>query len=544
MDIVSYLLGKKAGGGGASNLQNKDVSITSNGTSTISADEGYDGLATVGLNVNVQPNLETKSVTITENKTTTITPTQGKDGMSSVEVITNIPQPTGTINITQNGTTDVTNYATANVNVSVSTVEEKDVNFIDYDGTVLYAYTKDEFLALTSMPANPTHTGLTSQGWNWSLANAKTYVTEVGELYIGQLYDTDDGTTRVYVDIPEGGLDPYVGLGVNGSVTIDWGDNSEQSTLTGTSTEITIGVQHIYSAPGSYVIKIKKVDSSTYRFTGSTSLGLGFLLYGGATMGTTTNKLYASMIKKIEISSDITVLSGDGLRGFKNLETLVMPSFVNQLYSGFLYDCCKLKCVVMPRVLGSKALGAEFFRQCYSLEKVVLSDSNIQLSNNYSFNACTALKKLYINCASNLGEGVLYNTGLTKITIPSKTLNLGVDSISNNPNLHEIILYNNTANLSSNYIFRNNYALSKIVFSKKMLTISGTQLFSGNYATKYYDFSAYEQVPSLTNANSFPAISAMRSDVKFIIPDALYEDWKVANNWSTYADLMIKASEA
>jgi len=41
--------------------------------------------------VNVQPDLESKSVTITENTTTTITPTQGKDGLSSVEVITNVP---------------------------------------------------------------------------------------------------------------------------------------------------------------------------------------------------------------------------------------------------------------------------------------------------------------------------------------------------------------------------------------------------------------------------------------------------------------------
>ena len=41
-------------------------------------------------NVEVEPDLETKSVTITQNKTTTITPTQGKDGMSSVEVTTNV----------------------------------------------------------------------------------------------------------------------------------------------------------------------------------------------------------------------------------------------------------------------------------------------------------------------------------------------------------------------------------------------------------------------------------------------------------------------
>ena len=91
MDIPSYLLGKKAGGGGGTpTLQDKSVSITSNGSQNVTADSGYDGLGTVGITTNVQPDLETKNVTITDNTTTTITPTQGKDGLSSVSITTNV----------------------------------------------------------------------------------------------------------------------------------------------------------------------------------------------------------------------------------------------------------------------------------------------------------------------------------------------------------------------------------------------------------------------------------------------------------------------
>lgn len=76
--------------GGGGNLQTKDVTITSNGTSSVRPDTGYSGLSKVNLTTNVQPNLETKSITITSNTTTTIAPTQGKDGLSQVQVTTNV----------------------------------------------------------------------------------------------------------------------------------------------------------------------------------------------------------------------------------------------------------------------------------------------------------------------------------------------------------------------------------------------------------------------------------------------------------------------
>lgn len=91
MDVTSYLLGKKSGGGTPINNQNKNVTITENGSTTVNADAGYTGLGTVGISTNVQPDLETKSVTITENGSTTVTPTQGKDGLTEVSITTNVP---------------------------------------------------------------------------------------------------------------------------------------------------------------------------------------------------------------------------------------------------------------------------------------------------------------------------------------------------------------------------------------------------------------------------------------------------------------------
>lgn len=76
---------------------------TQNGTYPPNTDDGYVGWDE--FEVNVQPNLQSKSISITQNGTTTVSPDQNKDGLSSVEVEVNVPSATlGEKSITQNGT--------------------------------------------------------------------------------------------------------------------------------------------------------------------------------------------------------------------------------------------------------------------------------------------------------------------------------------------------------------------------------------------------------------------------------------------------------
>lgn len=65
--------------------------VIPSGTQQITENGTYDVSGKANAVVNVEPNLEQKTVTISENGTTEVTPTSGKDGMSKVTVTTNVP---------------------------------------------------------------------------------------------------------------------------------------------------------------------------------------------------------------------------------------------------------------------------------------------------------------------------------------------------------------------------------------------------------------------------------------------------------------------
>ena len=82
-------------------------------------------------------------------------------------------------------------------------------------------------------------------------------------------------------------------------------------------------------------------------------------------------------------------------------------------------------------------------------------------------------------------------------------------------------------------------SLSSVTIPSSITSI-GSDAFNCCYSVAYYDFSNHISIPTLSNINAFNEIP---SDCKIIVPDSLYEDWIVANNWSTYASYIIKASE-
>ena len=82
--------------------------------------------------------MQDKEVTITQNGESTVTKDSGYDGLNTVSITTAVPQPSGKITITENGTDiDVSSYASADVIVPSQKYAPRRITFISWNGNEL-----------------------------------------------------------------------------------------------------------------------------------------------------------------------------------------------------------------------------------------------------------------------------------------------------------------------------------------------------------------------------------------------------------------------
>ena len=394
------------------------------------------------------------------------------------------------LSVTQNGTYTasggVDGYSPVTVNVSGgggTSVEPKDVNFIDYDGTILYSYTAQEAQALSALPSNPSHDGLTAQGWNWTLQQIKTQLTNVGGVvWVGQMYITSSGKTEIDVDMKPGALEPYLVLAVNGTVTVDWGDNTATDTMTGTSLTTLKYQGHVYASAGKYTIKIT-VSSGSFTFYSSGSSYPGVLRISNSN---TYSRKYADDVLAIRVGSGVTTIGNYAFSNCYSLQSVTIPSTVTSIGNGAFYYCTALTTVTIP--------------------------SSVTSIDNYAFQHCYTLTTVTIpSTVTSIGSSAFYNCyTLTTVTIPSTVTSIGNDA------------------------FYNCYTLTTVTIPSTVTSI-GSSAFYNAYSMDEYHFLPATP-PTLANTNAFNNI---RSYTKIYVPSASLSAYQTETNWSTYATYMV-----
>ena len=359
-----------------------------------------------------------------------------------------------------------------------------DVNFFDCDGTVLHSYTKDEFLALSTMPALPTREGFICQEWNWDYEDAQEYVAEYGICDIGATYITDDGKTRLYIKIPPKGR-LYQGFTVTSSssksVKIDWGD--------GTPVEYNskYGNNHTYASEGEYMITLEVLSGVIDSFTASSLLNL----------------------VKAEVGSGFQGNGQANFAGIRELEFISLPKDFTPSY--FRCGGHGSRVLILPKSLG-------LIEGCYgdALQYICIPNSPIVLQSN-AFQEAPIRRLVIPNMVTfyNTPTDIINNCKRLNSLIVPKSVD-GVPTIAGSSGEFTYLeICNGNNNLTNEIIYNTQYL-------------------------KVINFEKCESIPTMGNTNVFRFLP---SDCKIIVPDALYDEWIAATNWTTYASKIIKKSD-
>lgn len=497
-------------------------------TPTVTNITGYiSGGTKSGTAVSVSASeLVSGSQTITTNNTYDVT--------NLAEVVVNVSgganiQP---LNITQNGTYTATSsidgYAPVSVNVSnTERATAKQVNFIDYDGTILYSYTDTEANNLALLPPNPTHTGLVAQGWNWTLAQIKNQLLAVpeGSIYVGQMYNTSSGNTEIDINIEQPPyLSFYLTYGIAGTATIYWGDGTN-NTVTGSVGTSRQSIQHTYSDVGKYTVSIECTGTSKLHFPCTNTYTL--LHINNSDLN--RNAVFSSMVDAIRIGDNvvlgtlafshchclryITMPNSVSLTSSNNgyhwgycysLQSITIPNVAyTPAYSDFLY-CTSLYSVSLPPTT-SGSIGTSCFQYCYSLKYVTIP-SGVTSIGNSAFRYCYALSELHMPDTISSIDNFMADSCLS---------------------MKSIRFSNSLSVISTRAVFGDT-SLNSITIPASVTSIQDSAF---NSCPGIYEFHVKPATPPSLN----PSALLSSTYYKIYVPTASVSTYKSASGWSSYS---------
>lgn len=265
------------------------------------------------------------------------------------------------------------------------------VTFYDFDGKVLKRQRVNTGEDATA-PDTPVHQYLTFAEWNNPFTNVQS------DIDTGAIYNTTDGKTYLFITLtPVTGLEPtlYFSKSSTSLMTIDWGDGT-------TSTSTTSGnqnINHVYAIAGDYIITVDNSAGGTYYLGNNNncfgSSGVYMSIASKAYMGANLsqlNRAFQANFSLQYLSTGYNALSYGTLTNARGLIFIVDNyGFSN---NGSIFEVCySLKGCVLKH--NSNNIGAFLFSAAYSIDKLILPDSQLEITLSM-FQNCFSLKK--INC--------------------------------------------------------------------------------------------------------------------------------------------------
>lgn len=462
--------------------------------------------------------------------------------------------PTGQLEITENGAHDVTKYASVNVNVSSGTElpEYMSAKNFTFNGSTCTGWVGPSNITEVVVPKSYSFGPMTTISMNGAPINKDAVISTLTSFVRVTFCKTDGSNQVTYTSASQLSSNFNTDFPDADVVLVSLIDNLFRGDLENKLNAILIAPFIAATSSTAEKIYYTKVED----FTSSLSVWLSSAYFSGEI----THQSYID-------GNDYNVDSINGRSGF-NIDSLILLNNIKNInifnssiknisipstaIDITLASCDNLININIPE--GAQTIqsidGGDIISSCHNIEYVTLPSTLTNIYDRFIYN-CTSIKSYNISSTNQnyLSEdGVLFNKDKTTlVAYPPKNTNTSyvipdsvtaIYSFSFNwaTNLRSITIPGGISD--TNGVFYNCSNLQTVICTGQMFNI-GSYTFSDCDSVKVYDFRNCTTVPTLENVSSL----GHATGCQIIIPDALYNDWTTATNWSSLDVTYVKASE-
>lgn len=323
----------------------------------------------------------------------------------------------------------LSDYPALITSIGAKAVEEKFLNFYDFEGTLVASYDADEIAGLTELPEAPDHSAdevpLTFEEWNWTLAEIKEYHTAMpeGNIDVGANYHTTDGKTHaIYYQAP-GGEYWQIGIHVYANGTVDWGDGTVDSFSAGDD------ITHVYTGPGRFHCIIDHEADESVQFGGELTDA------NPTTLNWSLTELYLPVIKTFS-----------GAKMASAMSKCSIPSSVESFVSeGFLMSATDF--FTLPRALVTLSTS-DYFETAFSsiLARKISIPPTLAYIGRGSFSGNMRIQEYTLPLTTEVISNAVfsYSDGIIRAIIPPRVTEIQQYAFQDCYRLHTVILKGTT----------------------------------------------------------------------------------------------------
>lgn len=251
-------------------------------------------------------------------------------------------------------------------------------------------------------------------------------------------------------------------------------------------------------------------------------------------------------VTHVDVPEGFTYLAPYVFSGCYGLESISLPSTLQEIGSGSLNDCINLKMIDIPdsvSIIGGSAfsgctsladielpqtlnsIGDRAFENCSSFKGIIIPEGITDIEN-YTFSGCDNLYTVEIpNTMKTIGKSAFRNSGIGSIKIPSSVTEIGASCFDGCSKLSHIVFENSEKSLKFDYF---NYPNSSVYYyvSFKSCPIKdiyiGRDMSYGTYSP-FYENRDIEIITIGVNASNIYVLYGNNSD------NSKFTDLKVIN---------------